>query len=82
MFKAFCLALFAGLRRDEIDTLTWKQIDFANHTIRIETNEFTRAKSERSKAAVDIDPTFTERPPVDTEEQIQVRYQRRPRPEN
>jgi integrase len=61
MFKAFCLALFAGLRRDEIDTLTWKQIDFANHTIRIETNEFTRAKSERSEAAVDIDPTFTER---------------------
>lgn len=61
MFKAFCLALFAGLRRDEIDTLTWKQIDFANHTIRIETNEFTRAKSERSEAAVDIDPAFTER---------------------
>ena len=61
MFKAFCLALFAGLRRDEIDTLTWKQIDFANHTIRIETNEFTRAKSERSEAAVDIDPAFTDR---------------------
>lgn len=61
MFKAFCLALFAGLRRDEIDTLTWKQIDFTNHTIRIETNEFTRAKSERSEAAVDIDPAFTER---------------------
>lgn len=61
MFKAFCLALFAGLRRDEIDTLTWKQIDFTNHTIRIETNEFTRAKSEGSEAAVDIDPAFTER---------------------
>lgn len=61
MFKAFCLALFAGLRRDEIDTLTWKQIDFTNHTIRIETNEFTRAKSEHSEAAVDIDPAFTER---------------------
>jgi len=61
MFKAFCLALFAGLRRDEIDTLTWKQIDFANHTIRVETNEFTHAKSERSEAEVDIDPAFTDR---------------------
>ncbi len=61
MFKAFCLALFAGLRRDEIDTLTWKQIDFVHHLIRIETNEFTHAKSEYSEASVDIDPTFTER---------------------
>jgi len=59
-FRAFCLALFAGLRRDEIDTLTWKQIDFANSVIRIETNEFTRAKSEGSEAGVDIDPAFTE----------------------
>lgn len=59
-FRALCLALFAGLRRDEIDTLTWKQIDFANHTIRIETNEFTRAKSDGSEAAVDIDPTLSE----------------------
>jgi len=49
------------LRRDEIDTLTWRQIDFANHIIRIETHEFTHAKSERSEAAVDIDPTLTER---------------------
>jgi len=59
-YRALCLALFAGLRRDEIDTLTWKQIDFANHTIRIETNEFTRAKSDGSEAAVDIDPTLSE----------------------
>ena len=61
MFRAFCLALFAGLRRDEIDTLTWRQIDFANHVIRIETNEHTHAKSEGSEAGVDIDPTFSER---------------------
>jgi len=61
MFRVFCLALFAGLRRDEIDTLTWKQIDFANHVIRIETNEFTRAKSEGSETGIDIDPVFTER---------------------
>ncbi|WP_414664273.1 tyrosine-type recombinase/integrase [Horticoccus sp. 23ND18S-11] len=60
MFSAFCLALFAGLRRDEIDTLTWKQIDFANGVIQIETNEFTRAKSEGSEVGVDIDPVFSE----------------------
>lgn len=60
MFQIFCLALFAGLRRDEIDTLTWKQIDFAQQLIRIETNEFTRAKSEGSEAGVDVDPTFLE----------------------
>jgi hypothetical protein len=31
-----CLALFAGLRRDEIDTLACKQIDFTLHTVRID----------------------------------------------
>lgn len=61
MFRVFCLALFVGLRRDEIDTLQWSQIDFQNHTIRIETNEFTRAKSEGSEVGVDIDPALTER---------------------
>jgi integrase len=61
MFRVLCLALFAGLRRDEIDTLLWRQVDFENHTIRIETNEFTRAKSEGSETSVDIDPTLTER---------------------
>ncbi|MEX2044955.1 MAG: tyrosine-type recombinase/integrase [Opitutus sp.] len=59
-FRMFCLALFAGLRRDEIDSLTWAQIDFAGHVIRIETNEFTRAKSEGSETGVDIDPTLSE----------------------
>ena len=55
MFRALSLALFVGLRRDEIDTLAWRQIDFANHVVRFETNEFTRAKSEGSEAGVDID---------------------------
>jgi integrase len=60
MFRAFCLALLAGLRRDEIDTLTWSQIDFSAHSIRIETNEYTRAKSEGSETGVDIDAAFAE----------------------
>ncbi len=59
MFKILCLALFAGLRRDEIDTLTWSQIDFVNHLIRVETTEHTHAKSEGSEAAVDVDPELT-----------------------
>lgn len=60
MFRVFCLGLFAGLRRDEIDTLIWRQLDFVGHTIRIETNEFTRAKSSGSEVSVDIDPSFSE----------------------
>jgi integrase len=59
MFRALCLALFAGLRRDEIDTLTWKQIDFENSLIRVETNEYTRTKSDGSATGVDIDPGFS-----------------------
>lgn len=58
MFRVFCLALFVGLRRDEIDTLLWRQIDFPGFSIRVETNEFTRAKSEGSEAAIDIGEAF------------------------
>lgn len=60
LFKILLLALFAGLRRDEIDTLTWDQIDFSKNTIRIETNEFTHAKSRGSEGEVDVDPALLE----------------------
>ncbi len=56
MFKVVLLALGAGLRRDEIDTLTWKQLDFGRNTIRVETNVFTTAKSAESENEVDVDP--------------------------
>lgn len=56
VFKILLLALGAGLRRDEIDTLTWKQIDWRRHIIRIETNEHTAAKNDGSEAPVDVDP--------------------------
>jgi integrase len=59
MFRAFCLALFVGLRRDEIDTLLWQQIDFQHHFVRIETNEFTQAESDGSEAAIDIGEALT-----------------------
>lgn len=54
MFLVFCLALFAGLRRDEIDTLTWKQIDFGRGTIHVQTTEHGRVKSYGSDRVVDI----------------------------
>lgn len=54
MFLVFCLALFAGLRRDEIDTLTWKQIDFGRGTIHVQTTEHGRVKSYGSERVVDI----------------------------
>ena len=56
MFKIILLALGAGLRRDEIDSLTWKQLDFTRNVIRIETNIYTAAKSAESENEVDVDP--------------------------
>ncbi len=56
LFKIVLLAIATGLRRDEIDTLTWKQIDWNRHVIRVETNEYTKAKSEGSEAEIDADP--------------------------
>lgn len=53
-FMILTLALFAGLRRDEIDTLTWRQIDWAGSRLVIETNEHTAAKSANSEAAVSL----------------------------
>lgn len=54
-FKVFVLALGAGLRRDEIDTLTWPQVDLDRRTIRVETNEHTSTKSADSEDIIDID---------------------------
>jgi len=59
-FKILLLGLGAGLRRDEIDTLTWEQLDFERGLIRVETNVYTAAKSSESEAAVDVDPTLME----------------------
>ena len=57
-YKIFLLALGAGLRRDEIDSLTWKQIDWQRNVIRIETNLHTSAKSAASEGEVDVDPAL------------------------
>ncbi len=55
-FKAFVLALCCGLRRNELDKLTWRQVDFDKGVIRIETTRFFKAKSEDSLGEVDLDP--------------------------
>jgi integrase len=57
-FKVLLLALGAGLRRDEIDTLTWKQIDWQRNVIRVETNVHTAAKSAASEGEVDVDASL------------------------
>jgi integrase len=53
-FAILSLALFAGLRRDEIDTLTWRQIDWERGQVSIETNEFTSAKTANSEGTVTL----------------------------
>lgn len=55
-FKIFLLALGAGLRKAEIDTLTWRQIDWKNATIWIGATEHFTPKSEDSQGTVDVDP--------------------------
>lgn len=55
-FKVIVLALCCGLRKNEIDKLTWPQVDLANHRIQIRTTAFFKAKSEDSNADVDVEP--------------------------
>jgi integrase len=55
-FKIFLLALGAGLRRAEIDSLTWKQFDFHNGTLEIAANEYGGTKTENSAEKIDLSP--------------------------
>ena len=59
-FKILLLALGAGLRRDEIDTLSWNQMNWFSNTIRVETTIHTAAKSDDSENEVDVDPGLME----------------------
>lgn len=60
LFKILLLALGAGLRRDEIDKLQWKQILWDRNMIRIETTEYGSTKSEESEQDVAVDPGLLE----------------------
>lgn len=55
-FKVFCLGLLAGLRKREIDTLTWDQVKFDLAQVHICRTEFFEPKSKESEAKVDCDP--------------------------
>ena len=54
-FLAMLLALGAGLRRREIDSLCWHQVDFEKELIRIEATDKARLKTADSRGEVFID---------------------------
>jgi integrase len=54
-FLAMLLALAAGLRRGEIDSLAWHQIDFNRALIRVEATEAASLKTADSRGEVPID---------------------------
>lgn len=55
-FQIFLLAIGAGLRRREIDCLTWKQLDYERNVLLVETNEYGIVKTASSEEEVDVDP--------------------------
>ena len=55
-FKVFLLAFAVGLRRGEIDVLTWSQFNWSKNQINIEASEHGDTKTEASMASVDVDP--------------------------
>ena len=59
-FLAMLLALAAGLRRGEIDSLAWHQIDFERALIRVESTETASLKTADSRAEVPIDAGVVE----------------------
>jgi integrase len=60
LFKIFLLASMAGLRRAEIDTLTWQQIRFDAGIISIHPTKWFHPKSEDSIGDVEVDPELLE----------------------
>lgn len=60
LFKIILLALGAGLRRNEIDKLQWRQIQWDRNAIRVEVTEHASTKSSESESDVDVDPGLLE----------------------
>jgi integrase len=60
LFRILLLALGAGMRRDEIDKLQWRNIQWSKNTIRVETTEHGSTKSADSEADIDVDPGLLE----------------------
>lgn len=59
-FKVFVLAVMAGLRRREIDTLEWAAFRWEIAAIRIEPTRYFQPKSEDSIGDVEVDPEVLE----------------------
>ena len=59
-FKVFLLAVMAGLRRREIDTLEWSAFRWERGSVRIEPTKWFHPKSEDSIGNVEIDPELLE----------------------
>jgi integrase len=54
--KVFLLALHLGLRRNEIDKLTWGQFDFARGVLQVESTEYIQLKTEGSECDIVLEP--------------------------
>jgi integrase len=54
-YLALLLAIGAGLRKGEIDSLQWDQFDFAKQTLRLEISEHADLKTEESADVIEID---------------------------
>lgn len=59
-FLVVLIALAAGLRKGEIDTLCWHQIDFERGLIRVEHTDMASLKSADSRGEVPIDASVVE----------------------
>jgi integrase len=55
LFKIFLLAVFVGLRRKEIDMLTWSAFDWEKKIIRIRASEYHDLKSDASENDVPVE---------------------------
>lgn len=54
-YKVFLLALFAGMRRAEIDGCEWRMVDFANNVIHLEETEWLHRKTDESAGEISLD---------------------------
>jgi integrase len=59
-FLVVLIALAAGLRKGEIDTLCWHQVDFERGHIRVEHTDMASLKSADSRGEVPIDASVVE----------------------
>ena len=59
-FKIFTLALMAGLRAGEIDSLLWRQIRFEERTVSIEVTKYFKPKTDESIGEVELDAETVE----------------------